>query len=57
MFEYSNRNKIIAPDGSWTRISVPIKKGHKFKSQTDTEEEEAKDMTPTEAIVHLLSKV
>jgi len=29
-FDITNRNKIIAPDGSWTRISVPIKKGHKF---------------------------
>jgi len=29
-FDITNRNKIIAPDGSWTRISVPIKKGQKF---------------------------
>ena len=28
-FDTTNRNKIITPDGSWTRISVPIKKGHK----------------------------
>jgi hypothetical protein len=29
-FDITNRNKIITPDGSWTRISVPIKKGQKF---------------------------
>ena len=29
-FDTTNRNKIITPDGSWTRISVPIKKGQKF---------------------------
>ena len=29
-FDTTNRNKIIASDGSWTRISVPIKKGQKF---------------------------
>jgi len=29
-FDITNRNKIIAPDGSWTRISVPIRKGQKF---------------------------
>ena len=29
-FDITNRNKIIAPDGSWTRVSVPIKKGQKF---------------------------
>ena len=29
-FDITNRNKIITPNGSWTRISVPIKKGQKF---------------------------
>ena len=29
-FDITNRNKIITPEGSWTRISVPIKKGQKF---------------------------
>ena len=29
-FDITNRNKIITPDGSWTRISVPIKKDQKF---------------------------
>ncbi len=29
-FDITNRNKIITPDGSWIRISVPIKAGHKF---------------------------
>ena len=29
-FDITNRNKIITPDGSWTRISVPIKKGQNF---------------------------
>ena len=29
-FDITNRNKIITPEGSWSRISVPIKKGHKF---------------------------
>ena len=29
-FDTTNRNKIITPNGSWTRISVPIKKGQKF---------------------------
>ena len=29
-FDITNRNKIITPDGSWSRISVPIKKGQKF---------------------------
>ena len=29
-FDITNRNKIITPKGSWTRISVPIKKGQKF---------------------------
>tara|TARA_B100000315_G_scaffold162007_1_gene150500 strand:+ start:860 stop:1543 length:684 start_codon:yes stop_codon:yes gene_type:complete len=29
-FDITNRNKIITPEGSWSRISVPIKKGQKF---------------------------
>ena len=29
-FDITNRNKIITLEGSWSRISVPIKKGHKF---------------------------
>ena len=29
-FDITNWNKIITPDGSWTRISVPIKKDQKF---------------------------
>ena len=29
-FDITNRNKIVTPDGSWIRISVPIKAGHKF---------------------------
>ena len=29
-FDITNRNKIITLEGSWSRISVPIKKGQKF---------------------------
>jgi len=29
-FGITNRNKIVSSDGSWTRISVPVKKGQKF---------------------------
>lgn len=29
-FDITNRNKIITPEGSWSRISVPIKKDQKF---------------------------
>ena len=29
-FDITNRNKIITPEGSWSRITVPIKKGQKF---------------------------
>jgi hypothetical protein len=29
-FDITNRNKIITPEGSWSRISVPVKKGQKF---------------------------
>ena len=29
-FDITNRNKIITTEGSWVRISVPIKKGQKF---------------------------
>tara|TARA_B100001971_G_C18132478_1_gene505633 strand:+ start:76 stop:759 length:684 start_codon:yes stop_codon:yes gene_type:complete len=29
-FDITNRNKVITPEGSWSRISVPIKKGQKF---------------------------
>ena len=29
-FDYTNRNKILKPDGKWTRIIVPIKKHQKF---------------------------
>lgn len=29
-FDYTNRNKIIAKDGTWIRISIPTKKHHKF---------------------------
>ena len=29
-FDITNRNKIISPNGSWTRISVPIKNIKKF---------------------------
>ena len=29
-FDTTNRNKIITSDGSWTRITVPVKKGQKF---------------------------
>ena len=29
-FDITNRNKIITTEGSWSRISVPIKKGQKF---------------------------
>ena len=36
-FDITNRNKIIAPDGSWTRISVPIKKGQKFFENRNVE--------------------
>ena len=36
-FDITNRNKIISPDGSWTRISVPIKKGQKFFESRNVE--------------------
>ena len=36
-FDTTNRNKIIAPDGSWTRVSVPIKKGQKFFENRNVE--------------------
>jgi len=36
-FDLTNRNKIIAPDGSWARISVPIKKGQKFFENRNVE--------------------
>ena len=29
-FGITNRNKIITPEGSWTRISIPVKKNQKF---------------------------
>ena len=29
-FGITNRNKIITPEGTWTRISVPVKNGQKF---------------------------
>tara|TARA_Y100000996_G_scaffold414473_1_gene405466 strand:- start:1023 stop:1700 length:678 start_codon:yes stop_codon:yes gene_type:complete len=29
-FDYTNRNKILKPDGNWTRINIPIKKHQKF---------------------------
>ena len=36
-FDITNRNKIITPEGSWSRISVPIKKDHKFFEVRDVE--------------------
>ena len=36
-FDTTNRNKIITPNGSWTRISVPIKKGQKFFENRNVE--------------------
>ncbi len=36
-FDITNRNKIITPEGSWSRISVPIKKGQKFFEIRDVE--------------------
>ena len=29
-FGITNRNKILSPDGNWTRIIVPVKDGQKF---------------------------
>ena len=29
-FGITNRNKILSPDGNWTRITVPVKDGQKF---------------------------
>ncbi len=36
-FDYTNRNKILKSDGSWTRISIPIKKHQKFLPIKDIE--------------------
>ena len=36
-FDITNRNKIITLEGSWSRISVPIKKGQKFFEIRDVE--------------------
>ena len=36
-FDTTNRNKIITTDGSWSRISVPIKRGQKFFEIKDVE--------------------
>ena len=29
-YDYTNRNKILARDGNWIRITIPTKKEHKF---------------------------
>jgi len=35
--EVTNRNKIITPEGKWTRITVPVKKNQKFHLIKDVE--------------------
>ena len=36
-YDVNNRNKIITPDGDWTRIIVPFKKNQKFFKIKDVE--------------------
>lgn len=36
-YDHTNRNKIVSPNGGWTRITVPTKRQHKFYNIKDVE--------------------
>ena len=53
-FGITNRNKIITPEGTWTRISVPVKNGQKFFQINDVKINN--DMNWKEKNLDLISK-
>ena len=53
-FGITNRNKIITPEGAWTRISVPVKNGQKFFQINDVKINN--DMNWKEKNLDLISK-
>jgi hypothetical protein len=53
-FGITNRNKIITPEGTWTRISIPVKTGQKFFQINDVKINN--DMNWKEKNLDLISK-